>query len=605
MNFNSNNSNKNEMNQNIDLNRADSVNNSNKSMSKKNTIEYDTFFSKDISMNSQDIKNKYNEIDNKNTIPLDTIENNTNKTYSLSNTLKGSLNRPIYTSKKSYEESVLSKQRQSSIFSNENLAKASSIKNSINAVRINDKNLKLLKQLIDTKLITRYKYWKGNNYFPFEAHFLEGPCSFRPTLATWCAITVPYLLFLIFDSKYISEELTVFIPILIGIIYLISCVYLIYASFCDPGIIRRFNLINDNKAKDYIKKIPENIYITRKEIKFFHLGYIKVYRYCPSCGIIRPNRSTHCNDCNNCVERLDHHCPWIGNCVGKRNYPHFFIFLSLMNLQSILIAIFCIVHIVLKVKDYSDWNKQLPEEAKIKHVKAYAFCEVIVSLYLIVFSAITMCFITGLIFYHCRLIFINSTTKEELRKLFYNNYGNPYRKSICQNIKSVFCPKIKKHSILDILRGDIKEICDKNNMNKKPFPSYEEFPTNIDENETNIKLNLEPSIVEDLNNKFIKQENNINSADKYKEYIISDNNYNYKVKKEIDNSEIVLNEENMNELNDNDIELKQNKSFKISNDQLEDYLKTFGTGIPSFKSNSNPERLDKFNNLQKYWNNYK
>ena len=35
----------------------------------------------------------------------------------------------------------------------------------------------------------------------------------------------------------------------------------------------------------------------------------------------------HCFDCNVCVEGYDHHCPWTGKCIGKKNLPFFYIFL--------------------------------------------------------------------------------------------------------------------------------------------------------------------------------------------------------------------------------------------------------------------------------------
>mmetsp|Transcript_42270 Transcript_42270/g.117704 ORF Transcript_42270/g.117704 Transcript_42270/m.117704 type:complete len:298 (-) Transcript_42270:59-952(-) len=48
-----------------------------------------------------------------------------------------------------------------------------------------------------------------------------------------------------------------------------------------------------------------------------------VVTWCQKCQRERPERAHHCSSCGTCILRMDHHCPWIGGCVGWRNHKYF------------------------------------------------------------------------------------------------------------------------------------------------------------------------------------------------------------------------------------------------------------------------------------------
>lgn len=79
-------------------------------------------------------------------------------------------------------------------------------------------------------------------------------------------------------------------------------------------------------------------------------------KFCKTCRIFRPPGVSHCTKCNNCIERYDHHCPWMGNCIGKNNYKPFLLFLTTLLILLIFNILISSTLIVREHNNVSDSN---------------------------------------------------------------------------------------------------------------------------------------------------------------------------------------------------------------------------------------------------------
>lgn len=285
-----------------------------------------------------------------------------------------------------------------------------------------------------------YQVWKGSNKFFLGGRVIFGP-DVRSIFLTISLIVIPVLLFCAFVSRRIIYafdnhlgKLIIFILILLTVYDLIL---LLLTSGRDPGIIPRNShppeLEEDGStmSTDWLGSqssagVP-NLPPTKDVVVN---GVIVKVKYCQTCMLYRPPRCSHCSICNNCVERFDHHCPWVGQCIGKRNYRFFFMFVSSTTILCLYVFVFSWVTIkkIMAEYDCNLWS---------------AFLKSPVSGILILYTFMTAWFVGGLTVFHLYLICTNQTTYENFRYR-YDSKRNPYNRGCVHNVSEVFLSKIPK-----------------------------------------------------------------------------------------------------------------------------------------------------------------
>lgn len=99
-------------------------------------------------------------------------------------------------------------------------------------------------------------------------------------------------------------------------IYMQDLVLLLMTSGRDPGIVPRNAHPPEPENYDGNAEVGTPQFRLPRVKDVLVNGITVKIKYCDTCMLYRPPRCSHCSICNNCVERFDHHCPWVGQCIG-------------------------------------------------------------------------------------------------------------------------------------------------------------------------------------------------------------------------------------------------------------------------------------------------
>ena len=64
-----------------------------------------------------------------------------------------------------------------------------------------------------------------------------------------------------------------------------------------------------------------------------------------SCNFYQPPRAHHCSVNNDCIEKFDHHCPWVGTTFGQRHYRTFLLFVVNTTLLCMYVFALSVVQV--------------------------------------------------------------------------------------------------------------------------------------------------------------------------------------------------------------------------------------------------------------------
>ena len=385
-------------------------------------------------------------------------------------------------------------------------------------VRNYEKGMNLLTKIGNNKIICGNKFFVGNKYYHIFISLI--------------LLILPTSIFISILVK-INTKLSISILVLMIIFFIPIIIFLFLGGCTDPGILERNN--------EYA------YYDNRKSVLKLNIqGHMINLNYCYTCFHFRPPRTSHCAECDNCVQNFDHHCLWMGTCVGKRNYRYFYFVIFFTTICS-LIQFFCSIGYMIHHFKYTE-DKFKSNESKYMVISLSFVC---------FFNLMFLIFFLAKLFYlHTRLLSKGLTFYEYIRnKYFVTLKIIPYSRGFFTNIYKKIFKKIPLSRLnLEKLNKENCEIIETNkqitenrirNQNQNEHNDTGGINNSKNENNENSKTNNNIEYLND-DNVGIKEDNNDQNNNNNNNNSNIDNKNLNKENKEKNNSGLIDNSYNNN-----------------------------------------------------------
>uniref|UniRef100_A0A3B4CTE9 Palmitoyltransferase n=1 Tax=Pygocentrus nattereri TaxID=42514 RepID=A0A3B4CTE9_PYGNA len=219
-------------------------------------------------------------------------------------------------------------------------------------------------------------------------------------------------LFFVFTCPWLAENVSLAFPPCVAITFLFVMANFTMATFMDAGVLPRANE-DEDKEDDFRAPLYKNVEVRGIQVRM---------KWCASCHFYRPPRCSHCSVCDHCVEDFDHHCPWVNNCIGRRNYRFFFLFLLSLTVHMVAVFSGGLLYVLEHLENL--WALRAAITLAVMSVTGLFFIPVI-----------------GLACFHLVLVARGRTTNEQVTGKFQGGV-NPFTRGCCGNVEFVLCSPI-------------------------------------------------------------------------------------------------------------------------------------------------------------------
>ncbi|XP_064209787.1 palmitoyltransferase ZDHHC8B [Anguilla rostrata] len=245
------------------------------------------------------------------------------------------------------------------------------------------------------------------------------PTKYIPVSTAATLLVGSTTLFFVFTCPWLTHAVSPAVPLYNGIVFLFVLANFSMATFMDPGVIPRADE-DEDKDDDFRAPLYKNVEIKGIQVRM---------KWCTSCHFYRPPRCSHCSVCDNCVEDFDHHCPWVNNCIGRRNYRFFFLFLLSLSVHMVGVFSFGLLFV-------------------LHHMERLGALHTTVTLVVMCVAGLFFIPVIGLTGFHMVLVARGRTTNEQVTGKFRGGV-NPFTRGCCGNVQYVLCSPLAPRYMLD------------------------------------------------------------------------------------------------------------------------------------------------------------